>query len=118
MLASSSQFAKLVELFKVEGQKHTYNKGEYIIRPSQSAWGVFFIESGLVKAYDVTKYKEENLHVIRKENEIFPLYWAISGKEKSVIFQAISETVTYRLSRNIFLEFVNKEPDILPPFWI
>jgi CRP/FNR family transcriptional regulator len=115
MLASSAQFAKLVELFKVAGQKQTYKKGEYIIRPGQEAWGVFFIELGLVKVYDVTKYKEENLQVIRKENEIFPLLWALTGNAHPAIYQAINQTTTLRISKNTFHDFIAREPDILAP---
>ena len=115
MLASSSQFAELVELFRLEGEKHTYKKGEFIIRPGQAAWGVFYIESGLIKVYDITKYNEENLYVIRKENEIFPLIWALSGKDKTAVYQALTQTTTLRVSRNTLLDFINNQPEMLAP---
>jgi hypothetical protein len=65
MLASERQVAALVGLFK-GGTKLTYRKGEFIIRPSESPNAVYYIESGLVKAYNITKYGEENLLIIRK----------------------------------------------------
>ena len=61
MLAQSSQSAKLVDLFKATGFKQTFKKGDYIIHPGETPSGVYYIEQGLVKAYDITKYNEENL---------------------------------------------------------
>jgi hypothetical protein len=59
MLASERQVAALVGLFK-GGTKLTYRKGEFIIRPGETPSAVFYIETGLVKAYNITKYGEEN----------------------------------------------------------
>jgi CRP-like cAMP-binding protein len=89
MLASEKQVAALVDLFK-GGTKLSYRKGEYIIRPGEAPSAVFYIELGLVKAYNISKYGEENLLIIRKEHEIFPLIWALTSKERGIIYIAIS----------------------------
>ncbi|HEY1644998.1 MAG TPA: Crp/Fnr family transcriptional regulator [Candidatus Saccharimonadales bacterium] len=116
MLAKASQSARLVDLFKVSGLKQTFKKGDYIIRPGDTPSGVYFIEQGLVKAYDITKYKEENLLIIRKENEIFPLIWAITGQERHVVYQSLApQTITWRIDRNLLLDCINKEPEIMAP---
>jgi CRP-like cAMP-binding protein len=75
MLATLKQTAELVDLFRTRGLKQTFNKGDYIIRPGDPPHGVFYIYQGLVKAYDITKYNEENLLIIRKQdaNASFPL---------------------------------------------
>lgn len=98
------------EAFK-RGTRLAYNKGEFIIRPGEIPSGVFFIESGLVKAYDITKYGEENLLIIRKEHEIFPLIWAITGQERHIIYQTLSPTVVWRLSREDYVSYVDKTPE-------
>jgi hypothetical protein len=97
MLASERQVAALVGLFK-GGTKLTYRKGEFIIRPGETPSAVFYIESGLVKAYNISKYGEENLLIIRKEHEIFPLIWAITGQEREIIYQAMAPTIVWRIS--------------------
>jgi CRP-like cAMP-binding protein len=84
MVESSHNNSPLIELFKL-GTYLSYKKGEFIIRPGESPPGVFFIESGLVKAYDITKYGEENMLIIRKDGEIFPLIWGVTGQERNVI---------------------------------
>jgi CRP/FNR family transcriptional regulator len=114
MLASERQVAALVGLFKA-GTRLSYKKGEYIIRPGEAPGAVFYIESGLVKAYNISKYGEENLLIIRKEHEIFPLIWAITGQEREIIYQAMAPTTVWRISPQIYLSFLHNHPSSLPP---
>jgi CRP/FNR family cyclic AMP-dependent transcriptional regulator len=113
MLATLKQTAELVEFFRLHGIKQSFRKGDFIIRPGDSPPGVFFIYSGLVKAYDITKYNEENLLIIRKQDEIFPLIWAFTGHEHQIIYQALAPTTTFQISRKIFMEMVSSKPDAL-----
>lgn len=114
MFASDKQMAALVKLFE-GGTKLTYKKGEYIIRPGEAPSAVFYIETGLVKAYNISKYGEENLLIIRKENEVFPLIWALTGQEREIIYQAMDASVLWRISQAEYLEFLHSHPSALPP---
>jgi CRP/FNR family cyclic AMP-dependent transcriptional regulator len=114
MLATDAQRAGFVQTFK-QGTKLTYKKGEFIIRPGESPTGVFYIESGLVKAYDITKYGEENLLIIRKENEVFPLIWAVTGEDRRIIYQAIAPTTIWRISQELYLSYISTDTDALAP---
>jgi CRP/FNR family transcriptional regulator len=116
MLANPDQTETFVELFKKHGTPLTYKKGEFIIRPGDSPSGVFYIEAGLVKAYDITKYGEENLLIIRKSGEIFPLIWAVTGKGKHVIYEALTPTTVWRLGQKMFMESVEEQPGLIFPF--
>lgn len=115
MLATLKQTAEFVEFFRLHGVKRTYRKGDFVIRPGEAPPGVFYIYQGLVKAYDITKYNEENLLIIRKQDEVFPLIWAITGREHNIIYQALAPTVTWQISRKAFLELVKGHPDALTP---
>lgn len=115
MLATLKQTAELVEIFRQEGLKLTYKKGEFIIRPGETPSGVFYIYQGLVKAYDITKYGEENLLIIRKEHELFPLIWAITGQERHVIYQALAPTIAWQISRGRFTKYMQSHPEALAP---
>lgn len=114
MLATDKQMASLIELFG-SGHRLTYKKGEFVIRPGQAPTGVFFIQSGLVKAYDISKYGEENLLIIRKEQEVFPLIWAITGKERHIIYETLSDATLLQISRAVFFDFLRAHPDANPP---
>ena len=104
-----------MEVFRRYGTEHTYKKGEYVIRPGESPSGVFYINKGLVKAYDITKYGEENMLIVRKSHEIFPLIWAMTGQEREVIYQALAETTVWRLDRTTFEEQLLKQAATLAP---
>ncbi len=114
MLASDKQTNTLIQTFK-QGTCLTYKKGEYIIRPGEQPSAVFYVETGLIKAFDITKYGEENLLIIRREHEIFPLIWAITGQERSVIYQTLTPVTVWRISRKQYLEYLNSHPDALAP---
>lgn len=112
MLANPNQFTQLLTAFR-GGTKLEFKKGQYIIHPGDTPPGVFFIDKGLVKAYDITKYGEENLLIIRKEHEIFPLIWAVTGQERRVIYQALIPTTVWRLNRVDFLKHIRQNTDSL-----
>ncbi len=115
MLATAQQTEDLLEVFRQQGTRYTYKKGEFIIRPGETPSGVFYIESGLVKAYDITKYGEENLLIIRRECEVFPLIWAITGQERQVIYESISPTAVWEISRASFLDHITAHAESLAP---
>jgi CRP/FNR family transcriptional regulator len=114
MLASARQFAALVELFKT-GTKLTYRKGEFVIRPGETPSSVYYIQEGLVKAYNISKYGEENLLIIRKSQEVFPLIWVLTGQERDIIYQAMNPTVLWRIDREKYLSFLHSHPDAMLP---
>lgn len=115
MLATMRQTAELIDVFRRHGVRQTYKKNGYIIRSGDAPSGVFYIYDGLVKAYDITKYGEENLLIVRKSDEIFPLIWALTGQERSVIYQALEETVVWKISRQCFEEEILKHTDAIAP---
>lgn len=104
-----------MEFFRLHGVKQTFRKGDFVIRPGDAPHGVFFIYEGLVKAYDITKYNEENLLIIRKQDEIFPLIWVMTGKEHHIIYQALVPSITYRLERKVFVQFIKASQDAIIP---
>jgi CRP/FNR family transcriptional regulator len=114
MLATKDQLDALLGVFKT-GDELSYKKGEFIIRPGQKPSGVFYIKSGLVKAYDISKYGEEFLLVIRREREVFPLIWAVTGQERHIIYEAMSPTVLMHIDRDKFSESMRDQPETMVP---
>lgn len=114
MLTTHSETTALVNLFH-KGTRLRYAKGEYIIRPGGTPPGVFFISEGLVKAFDITKYGEENLLIIRKPGEILCLTWAITGEERDIIYAALAPTTLLQVSRDDFLKSIHAQPDVALP---
>jgi CRP-like cAMP-binding protein len=114
MLAAPNQMDALVKLFN-QGTKLVYAKNEFVIRPGGAPSGIFYIESGLVKAYDITKYGEENLLIIRKQGDVLGLTWAVTGENRHIIYAALAPTVVWQISREQFTEFVRSNPSVALP---
>jgi CRP-like cAMP-binding protein len=114
MLANDTQVAALVAVFH-GGTKLTYKKGEYVIRPGESPSGVFYIESGLIRALNISKYGEENFLILRSTGEIFPLIWAITERERDIIYQALTPTIVWRVSRDDYIDYLHGHPEAMPP---
>jgi CRP/FNR family transcriptional regulator len=114
MLTTTSQHNALVNLFH-QGTRLTYKKGEFVIRPGESPSGIFYIAHGLVKAYDITKYGEENLLIIRKKGEILGLTWGITGEERSIIYATLAPTELFQITRQQFVTFLRETPEAALP---
>lgn len=114
MLATTEHKQALLNVFKT-GSKLNYKKGELIIRDGDTPSGIFYIESGLVKAYDITRYGEENLLIIRKPEEIFPIIWAITESKWHVMYEAISDTTLYRIDRDTYINEITQKTNLLAP---
>jgi len=110
MSVSEADTAAFKQLFMERGTQYAYRKGEFIIRPGEAPSGVFYIETGLVKAYDITKYGEENMLIIRRGGEVFPLIWGITGQERNVIYEAMVPSTVRLIKRETFNEFVGSHP--------
>lgn len=114
MLTTDGQAEALVNLFH-QGTRSVYEKGEFVIRPGGPPQGVFYILSGLVKAYDITKYGEENLLIIRKPGEILGLTWAITGDARQIIYATLARTELLQITREQFTDFVRTNPKAALP---
>ncbi|HSW99807.1 MAG TPA: Crp/Fnr family transcriptional regulator [Patescibacteria group bacterium] len=109
MLTDDSQRSALVNLFH-QGTRLVYEKGEFVIRPGGPPQGVFYILSGLVKAYDITKYGEENLLIIRKPGETIGMTWSITGQDRHIIYATLAPTELLQITREQFTTFLKANP--------
>lgn len=112
----ATQFVKreLLDSFFKAHTRIQYKKGETIVRPEDDPSGVFLIEWGFVKAYTITKYGEENLLIVRSSGGVFPLIWAFTGDHHNVTYEAMEPTSLWRVSRADYIEFLDKNPSVLP----
>lgn len=110
-LVNAAKHAKLVEYFKT-GVRNTYKKGELIIRPQDSPGFTYYVEQGFIKAYSITKYGEENLQVIRKAGEVFPLIWVFTDEHRDVAYEAMENVAVWRQPKEDFLKFLEDNTDV------
>jgi len=110
MLVNAAKHAKLVSYFKT-GLRMTFKKGDLIIHPQDSPAYIYYIEKGFIKAYSITKYGEENLHVIRRTSEIFPLIWVHTDDHRDVAYEALENVTIWRQPKEEYLVFLENNPD-------
>lgn len=109
MLAGAPELRALVNFFH-SGTKLAFSKGDFIIRPGAHPPGIFYIERGLVKAYDITKYGEENTLIIRKSGEFLGLTWGVTGLDKRIMYTAIAPTTVWVVPRKTFTDYIHANP--------
>ncbi len=109
MLLSDDKMHCLTEYFE-KGVRNVYKKGEIVIRPQDTPEHIYFIESGYVKAYSISKYGDENLLVIRHDGEIFPLIWTFTEDHRDVAYEALDQCVIWRQPKNDYLTFLESSP--------
>ena len=102
----------LQTFFEQHGTRLTYKKGEFIIRPGETPQGVFYIAAGLVKSYDITKYGEENLLVIRHAHELLGMTWTLTGDDRQIIYAALTPTTVLLVSHDDFAGLLQSEPEV------
>lgn len=95
----------LLQLFQT-GRSLTYEKDEVIIRAEDIPSGVYYINSGWVKAYTLNKDKEPAIIMTLFPGDIFPCAWALTGIEYELNFAALGETEVLRVPTKRFNEAI------------
>lgn len=114
MLTATSPPDEFVNLFH-QGKKLAFNKGEFIVKPGTSPSGVFYVASGLIKAYDITKYGDENLLIIRKPGEIIGLTRAITGRDRRIMYAALTTVIAFYIDHDTFQNYLVSHPKAALP---
>jgi CRP/FNR family cyclic AMP-dependent transcriptional regulator len=95
MVPGQSNNVSITSLFSESILRH-FKKDEVIVQGDEEPAGVFFIQSGYVKAYSISQLGQQNLLLIHGANEIMPLPWALDGAQKLGIFYKAMSSITVR----------------------
>lgn len=103
---------KVVDFFaKFPLQK--YRKGEILVRAGDNPSGIFYLKSGLVKEYAISRKGEEVVVNIFKPGAFFPMSYAINQTPNHYFFEALDDLTLVRAPREKVVEFVKNEHDVL-----
>jgi len=98
--------SELINNFK-RGRVLKFDKGEIILQAKDIPQGIYLIDKGFVQVYSISDEGDENIHIIYKAGEVFPLIWAFNNITRDVFYQAISPCQLYLLSKEDFLAAVH-----------
>ncbi len=94
-------------------KKQKYKKGELLIRADDQPSGIFYLRSGTVKVYAISKKGDELVVNLFKPKAFFPMSWAISNTTNSHFYEAVTDLEVFRCPKQDVVEFVKNNPDVL-----
>ncbi|OGK20159.1 hypothetical protein A3C23_01500 [Candidatus Roizmanbacteria bacterium RIFCSPHIGHO2_02_FULL_37_13b] len=99
-----------------QGKELYYQKGEMLIRSGDIPQGVYFVKKGNVKMDAIFENGRELTINIFKSGSYFPMMWALSDINNTYNYVAINEVVLKRVPKELFLESLKKDPQLLLEF--
>jgi CRP-like cAMP-binding protein len=103
---------KLDDFFK-QFKHQVYKKGEILVRADEDPSGVFYLTSGTVKEYTISKKGEELVINVFKSVSFFPMSWAINQTPNVYYFEALEELEIWNAPREEVVKFIKDNPDVL-----
>lgn len=103
---------KLKALFR-GGKQFAYQKNDTILRAREMPRGVYFIESGVIKMYSLSKQGNEHVLDFFGPGDLFPIIWPFRRSVRSMYYEAISSTELWMVPRDTFREFLAVHPDVM-----
>lgn len=108
----SSITQKLDTFFK-QFTYQTYKKGEIIIQAYDDPSGIFYLKSGIVKQYAISKKGDEIVLNMYKQHAFFPMNWAINKSSNSYFWEAASDVEVWKAPSEEAAEFIRDNPDVM-----
>lgn len=102
---------KLIEQFK-EGRLLHFRGREIVLRAGEEPQGIYYVNSGFVRAYSITDQGEENIHIIYQSGDIFPLVWAFKGIVRNIFYESVGPSKLFRLGKDDFINLVRDYPEV------
>lgn len=103
---------KIEDFFSI--YKHQiYKKGEILIRSDEEPQGVFYLKSGLVRQYSISKDGDELTLNIYKPEAFFPLMNVFTKIPNTYYFEAITDVQVFKGNQEEVAEFLKKDPEVL-----
>jgi len=90
-----------------------YKKGELLIRADDQPPGIFYLKTGNVKVYAISKKGEELIINLFKPKSFFPMSWAINDSPNTYFYEAVTDLELFRCPKKDALGFLKNNPDVL-----
>ncbi len=90
-----------------------YNKGQLLIYAHEDPSGVFYLESGSVRKYDIGHEGDEVVLNVFTSKIFFPISWAINKTPNGYFFEAATPIEVRRAPVDAFNAFLHANPSIV-----
>ncbi len=111
---AEGNYSKLLKGFVAKFPTRSYRKGEIIIFQGEAPRCTFVIQSGVVKAYNLSIHGDEKPVGFYVENDSFPGTWTYDKVPSAIYYyEAFSpESVVYLVPREDYVNFVHSNPEM------
>jgi|SRR3990167_10570157 len=107
-----SKLAQKIEGFFKKYKLRRFNKGYILIYADNDPPGIFHLESGEVKQYDISPGGSEVVVNVFKPPAFFPMSWAINRMPNQYFFEAASEVTLRMAPASDAVEFLKANPEV------
>mgnify|MGYP001556307992 CR=1 FL=1 len=103
---------------KENSRKHTFKKGNLIFYDGGEPSGVYWIESGKVKAYKTGIDDKEHIFYLYNAGDLFGYHTIFTNEIYDKSASALEETTVYIIPRKFFLDLFERFPELKDDFII
>lgn len=102
-----------LDRFFFQFKEQKYKKGEILVRAGDNPPGIFYLKTGSVKKYAISKKGDEVVVNIFKPISFFPMDFAINNTVNEYFYEAITESIVYKAPKEEVVSFIKREPEVL-----
>lgn len=105
---------KLNEAFFAQfNSTHKFKKNRVILWPEAPPPGLFYIKSGYVRQYLISKNGKELTVNILKQEAYFPMIWALNNIPNIYVFESLTDITLLQAPRDKVVKQLENYPDLL-----
>jgi CRP-like cAMP-binding protein len=112
MTRRATRSDKLKALFR-DGRRFEYPKSGTILRARETPRGAYFIESGLLKMYSLSKQGDEHVLDFLGPGDLFPILWPFRRTVRSMYYEALTPATLRMIPRDDFSRLMDGHPEIM-----
>jgi CRP-like cAMP-binding protein len=105
--------AKKIDNFFIEFKHQLYKKGDILIRADDDPSGIFYLKSGTVRQYAISRKGDELVLNLFKPTTFFPMSWAFNNTPNIYYYEATTDVEVWKAPRDKTIEFIKNNPDVL-----
>lgn len=90
-----------------------YKKNDVIIQPNETPSSVYFVKSGVVRLYTISKNGNEITFNLLKPGAYFSMMSILNDSENKYFFEALTNVTVSKAPKPEFLKFINDEQPVL-----
>ncbi len=92
--------------------RRVFQPGEVIFREGEAGWGMYFIESGLVRITGLDRSQQEVEYALLTKNEFFGEFALIGSEPRSATALSVMQSVLHGFFKSDLDELIDKDPKL------